>query len=161
MLIIVSGPSGVGKNRLIDLAASRLNFEALVPFTSRPRRKDEISGRDYHYVRKEEFRDLIVSNQLFEWDYTLRNYYGCPNSIVQMAESTSPTIMHALARMAVRIAVRLPCVSLVFLSSHSQATLSERLGAPQLLGHGCSFASGALAGRGRAFADVRLSRAGC
>lgn len=98
-----------------------------MPFTSRPRRKDEISGRDYHYVSKEEFRDLIVSNQLFEWDYTLRNYYGCPNSIVQMAESTSPTIMHALARMAVRIAVRLPCVSLVFLSSHSQATLSERL----------------------------------
>ena len=71
---------------------------------------------------------MIKNGDLFDWDYTLRNYYGCPMSAMALAESEEPAIIHALARMAVRISHRLAGVLLVFLNSHNNAVLSQRIG---------------------------------
>jgi guanylate kinase len=127
MLVVVSGPSGVGKSRLIEMAGSSLGFRTILPYTTRQRRPNEAENTEYVFVTKPEFKDLIRRRQLFDWDYTLHNYYGCPRQVETLATEPAPVIIHALARMAVRISMRLPNVVLVFLRPHSQATLTERL----------------------------------
>lgn len=128
MLVILSGPSGVGKNRMIDLATSNLGFGTLAPYTTRERRAGEIPGRDYWYVGQETFQSMIRNGDFLDWDYTLRNYYGCPMEVARLAESSSPYIIHALARMAIRISQRLEKVLLIFLNSNDEVVLGERIG---------------------------------
>ena len=129
MLIILSGPSGVGKNRMIDLAIADLGFQTLAPYTTREPRAGEIPGRDYRYVSQSTFHAMIKNGDLFDWDYALRNYYGCPMEVVALADGENLVIIHALARMAVRISHKLSHVLLVFLNSHNDALLSQRIGA--------------------------------
>jgi guanylate kinase len=113
---------------MIELATSNLGFQTLAPYTTRDPRTGEIPGRDYQYVSHSIFHDMIKNGDLLDWDYTLKNYYGCPMSAVGLAESEEPAIIHALARMAVRISHRLAGVLLVFLNSYNETILSQRIG---------------------------------
>jgi len=76
-LIIISGPSGVGKttiiNRLLKKYPDKLNL--LITYTTRPPRKEEIKG-EYIFVSVPEFKKMIDKNELIEWDLVYGNYYG-------------------------------------------------------------------------------------
>ena len=81
-VIIISGPSGVGKSTIIKNLF--LNFEkklALfysVSYTTRKRRKNEIEGKDYYFVTKNKFESLIAKDYFFEYTNFINNYYGTP-----------------------------------------------------------------------------------
>lgn len=83
MLIILSSPSGGGKSSicrtLLD-SDPRLGYSVSV--TSRPRRRDEVDGRDYHFVSEEEFHDLIQKDAFYEWAKVHGNYYGTRKDLV-------------------------------------------------------------------------------
>jgi len=83
MLIILSSPSGGGKSSicrtLLD-SDPRLGYSVSV--TSRPRRRDEVDGRDYHFVTEEEFHDLIQKDAFYEWAKVHGNYYGTRKDLV-------------------------------------------------------------------------------
>ena len=127
MLLIVSGPSGVGKSRLVDLAEQSFGFRRLVPLTTREIRSGERSGYDYQFVSKEQFRDLIQSNQVSAWDYALDNYYGYSLELAESIRTGRNTVIHALARMAIRIAGSYSDVLLVSLRPSSEQILESRL----------------------------------
>lgn len=98
-MIIISGPSTIGKNPLIEKISSEYCYDFLVPWTTRQRRKEEINGRDYHFLPKEEFRRKILDGSIIEWDYCLANYYGYS----YFDPTAANTITHGLSRMATRI----------------------------------------------------------
>src|SRR5437588_12813042 len=104
MLVILSGPSGVGKSRLIDLACVSFGFRPAVPVTTRPIRPGEREGADYEYVSKDQFRQLIQKGVMLDWDFALQNYYGYRLDLLQRTAAGENVIVHALARMAIRIA---------------------------------------------------------
>lgn len=86
MLVILSGPSGVGKDavlgRMRDLA---LPFHYVVTVTTRPQRYGEVDGQDYYFVPLQEFMSMRDSSKLLEWAKVYGNYYGVPREQVRKA----------------------------------------------------------------------------
>lgn len=82
-LIILSSPSGGGKSSicraLLD-SDPRLGYSVSV--TSRPRRRDEVDSRDYHFVSEEEIHDLISKDLFYEWAKVHGNYYGTRKDLI-------------------------------------------------------------------------------
>ena len=77
MMVIISSPSGVGKTTLVKLLAERNNnFEISISNTTRLPRENEIEGKDYYFVNKMQFNDLIKANLFYEYAEVFNNLYG-------------------------------------------------------------------------------------
>ena len=77
MMIIISSPSGVGKTTLVKLLAERnKNFEISISNTTRIPRKNEIKGKDYHFINEKKFNDLIKTKSFYEYAKVFNNLYG-------------------------------------------------------------------------------------
>ena len=76
MIYIITGPSGVGKNTIINELSKYLDFYFSVSHTTRPRRENEIDGKDYYFISEDEFDDLINNNQMIEYEQYGDFYYG-------------------------------------------------------------------------------------
>jgi guanylate kinase len=77
MLFVVSAPSGGGKTSLCKEVVKRLpNFEHGVSYTTRRRRPTEVDGKDYHFVSKEKFMQMVEADEFVEYAYVHGNYYG-------------------------------------------------------------------------------------
>lgn len=78
-LIIVSGPSGVGKSSITSkLLSDCKNLDFSVSYTTRKKRPSEIDNDHYIFVSKEEFEKLINQNAFLEYEYVHGNFYGTP-----------------------------------------------------------------------------------
>ena len=83
-LVVVSGPSGVGKGTIVKTLVSRRNdVVESVSCTTRAPRKGEVHGREYYFLTKEEFLKRIKENDFLEYDEHFGNYYGTPKSFVR------------------------------------------------------------------------------
>lgn len=84
LLIILSGPSGVGKGtvRRLVMADKSLNLHYSISMTTREPRNREKNGRDYFFVSKEEFEDNIRKDNFLEYACFVNNFYGTPKSYV-------------------------------------------------------------------------------
>lgn len=79
LLIVISGPSGVGKDSiLIRMRELEVPFHFVVTATDRPMRPGEIDGKDYHFVTTERFRAMIEQGELIEWAEVYGHYKGIP-----------------------------------------------------------------------------------
>ena len=77
MMFVLSSPSGAGKTTLTKkLAANNTNFTISISHTTREPRPNEINGKDYYFINKEEFNSLIKGNNFFEYAKIFDNYYG-------------------------------------------------------------------------------------
>ena len=77
MMIIISSPSGVGKTTLVKLLAEEnKNFKISISNTTRLPRKNEVDGRDYHFINKQKFNELIKKNSFYEHARVFNNLYG-------------------------------------------------------------------------------------
>jgi guanylate kinase len=82
-LVVVSGPSGVGKSTIIDRVLERAgNFVASISLTTRPPRGEERDGVDYFFVAAEEFERRRAAGELLEWAEVHGNLYGTPAGFV-------------------------------------------------------------------------------
>ena len=104
MMIIISGPSTIGKNPLIYKICNEYNFEFVIPSTTRQIRKEEINGRDYEFLCLSDFQQRIKDGTITEWDYVLGNYYGYSFNF----PGNNSMITHGLSRMAIRIKNKYP-----------------------------------------------------
>jgi len=78
-LVILSGPSGVGKDTLIEAWRSRnQRVERVVAYTTRPPREGEVDGQDYHFVTIPAFLLMADSGNFLEWKIVHGNYYATP-----------------------------------------------------------------------------------
>ena len=76
MIYIITGPSGVGKNTIIEAMSTDLDFYFSVSHTTRPQREGEVDGKDYHFVTEEEFKSLVDDNLMIEYEQYGGFYYG-------------------------------------------------------------------------------------
>lgn len=103
-MIIISGPSTVGKNPLIYKACDLYDLKYITPVTTRAVRKEEVNGIDYVFLSTIEFQSRIRNNEINEWDYCLENYYGYMFDF----PGDNNQITHGLSRMALRIKAKYP-----------------------------------------------------
>ena len=76
MIYIITGPSGVGKNTIINELSNHLEFYFSISHTTRPRRDNEIDGKDYYFITEDDFENLIKSDQMIEYEQYGEFYYG-------------------------------------------------------------------------------------
>tara|TARA_A100001011_G_scaffold306122_1_gene320988 strand:+ start:333 stop:965 length:633 start_codon:yes stop_codon:yes gene_type:complete len=76
VIIILSSPSGAGKTTLVKKISSRKKYRTSVSHTTREPRVNEKNGRDYFFVKKREFKKLVINNKFLEHAKVFNNYYG-------------------------------------------------------------------------------------
>ncbi len=128
-LIVVSGPSGVGKNTLLNRVMElRGNVQYSVSATSRPMRPGEIDGKSYYFVSREQFEDLIRDDALLEYAEYVGNYYGTPiKPILEATQNGVDVVMDVEVVGALKIKKRIPDAVLVFILAPSFTVLKKRL----------------------------------
>jgi guanylate kinase len=94
LLVVLSGPSGVGKDTLLmRMRELGFPFHFVVTATSRPIRPGERDGYDYHFVTKERFEQMIAQEELLEWAEVYGHYKGIPKSEVREAFASGKDVI--------------------------------------------------------------------
>jgi guanylate kinase len=127
--VVISGPSGVGKDSVIEgLRQSDHEFEFVVTATDRPRRPGEIDGVDYHFVSTAEFERMIAEDELIEYARVYDQYKGVPKRQALAAlESGVDVLMRLDVQGAATIRQRVPGAITIFLTASSAEELLSRL----------------------------------
>ncbi len=129
LLIVISGPSGVGKDSVINRMKERgLPFRFVITANTRPKRPDEIDGVDYFFVTHEEFERMIENGELFEYAVVYEDLKGVPkNQIEDALASGEDVIMRLDVQGAETIRAKCPEALMVFLSTRNEDELIARL----------------------------------
>jgi guanylate kinase len=129
LLIVISGPSGVGKDVTINcMKEAGHSFHFVVTATSRPRRPDEVDGVDYFFLSKSEFEKMIEKGELFEHAIVYDDYKGIPKKQVQEALASGKDVMMRVDVQGAATIRRLaPEAVLIYLSAESEEALIRRL----------------------------------
>jgi guanylate kinase len=129
LLIVLSGPSGVGKDAVLArMKKSERRFHYVVTATTRPRRAREKNGLNYHFLSQKTFQKMIDKHQFLEWANVYGNYYGVPKDEVSPALSKGlDTIVKVDVQGAATINKALPQAVFIFLMPPSLEALEERL----------------------------------
>ncbi len=95
LLIIMSGPSGVGKGTIREelMKKNNLNLHYSVSMTTRGMRPGEVNGREYYFVTREEFDRNIANDNLLEWAEFVGNKYGTPRDKVEQLRNEGKNVM--------------------------------------------------------------------
>ena len=82
IIVILSSPSGAGKTTLVRKISKLKNYKISISHTTRTPRTSEVDGKDYFFVKKKEFRNLIKKKQFLEHAKVFKNYYGSLKKLV-------------------------------------------------------------------------------
>lgn len=94
MIIVISGPSGVGKGAVSkELVKFDRRFEIAITCTTRKPRENEVNGIDYFFVSEDEFRKMIESGDLVEYSIVHGNWYGTPRRYVEKGLSNESDVI--------------------------------------------------------------------
>ncbi|MBC5823971.1 MAG: guanylate kinase [Candidatus Eremiobacteraeota bacterium] len=129
VLLVVSGPSGAGKDSLVD-ELRRLEPELAysVSATTRARRPGEVDGVHYHFLNRENFQRRLSAGEFIESREYAGNFYGTPRRFVESAlDSGRDIVMKPEVNGAAAIKTAYPETVMVFLRPPSASVLAERL----------------------------------
>ncbi len=129
LLIVISGPSGVGKDTVIQRMKERnLPIHFVVTATTRPPRPDERHGVDYFFVSREAFARMIEEDELLEYAIVYGDYKGIPKQQVREAlASGKDVIMRIDVQGAATVRKLAPEAVLIFLTTETEEELVRRL----------------------------------
>ncbi len=129
LLIVISGPSGAGKDTVMQRMQERgLPFRFVVTATTRPQRANEVHGRDYLFVSKDEFARMIDEDELIEHAIVYGDYKGIPKQQVREALASGMDVMMRLDVQGAETVRKLaPEALLIFITTQNEAELVHRL----------------------------------
>lgn len=132
-LIVISGPSGVGKRTVIqEYMKKHPNACESISVTTRSQRPDEEDGKDYYFISHLEFDRMVRTQQLLEYRYLKRNGYGTPREAVEEARNAGRNIILTVdVTGAMKIRALCPDATLIFILPPTWEDLEERLRAEE------------------------------
>lgn len=128
-LIVISGPSGVGKDSIIDLMKQMQRpYYFCVTATTRARRPNEIDGVHYQFLTRETFEQMLGSGEFLEHAFVYGNWYGVPKPQIRQALSNGRDVLLKVdVQGAATIKRLVPNAVFIFIAPGSMADLARRL----------------------------------
>ena len=129
LLIVISGPSGAGKDTVMQRMQERgLPFHFVVTATTRHRRPNEVDGKDYFFVSMKEFARMINEDELIEHAIVYGDYKGIPKQQVREAlASGKDVVMRIDVQGAETVRKMAPEALMIFITTDSEEELVQRL----------------------------------
>jgi guanylate kinase len=129
LLIVISGPAGVGKDSVLQgLKERNLPMHFVVTATTRPPRENEVNGVDYFFLSKDEFFHMIEHEELIEHAIVYNDYKGIPRQQVREAlASGQDVVMRLDVQGAATVRKLAPEAVLIFITAESEEALVRRL----------------------------------
>jgi guanylate kinase len=129
LLLVVSGPSGVGKTTIVHRVRERLGGRFSVSATTRPKSTREVDGKDYLFVTQEQFQDMVDTGAFLEHAEVFgRHAYGTPRGPVKEALEQGELIMLDIdVQGAMQVRSHMPSAYMLFILPPSDDELRRRL----------------------------------
>jgi guanylate kinase len=129
LLIVISGPSGAGKDTVMQRMKERgLKFHFVTTATTRPRRPNEMDGKDYLFISAEKFAKMIEADEFMEHALVYGDYKGVPKEQVREALASGRDVVMRLDVQGAETIRRLvPDSLLIFITTDSEEALISRL----------------------------------
>ena len=129
LLVVISGPSGVGKDSVVKALKERnYPMHFVVTATSRPPRPGEVNGVDYFFMSKQEFEQMIASDELIEHSLVYNDYKGIPKRQIREAlASGKDTILRLDVQGAIKVRKLCPEAVMIFILPHDADEWYRRL----------------------------------
>lgn len=130
LLIVLSGPSGVGKGtvRAAVFANNQFQYVYSVSATTRAQRPGEVDGKDYYFVSREEFETMIQNEDLLEYAEYVGNYYGTPiQKIEENLAAGHDVFLEIEVQGAMKVKERMPEGIFIFLAPPNLEELESRI----------------------------------
>ena len=127
-LIVISGATGVGKGTVVKkMMARRKDLYFSVSATTRPPRPGEVDGKDYYFVTRERFQEMIRRGEMLEYDEHAKNFYGTPRAQVEEKRAKGHVLLDIEPVGARNVKNNYPEAELVFIMPPSVEELERRL----------------------------------
>ena len=127
-LVVISGPSGVGKDAVVRaLIEKQPEIKKTVSITTRAKRSNDINGVNYHFVSKDEFYDYVSNGDLIEHMIYNDAYYGTLYSEIERHSEDTPLILVVDVHGRRNVIIKYPLAKTIFISPPSFEVLKERL----------------------------------
>lgn len=127
-LVVVSGPSGVGKGTVLKHVLENEDYVYSVSATTRKAREGEKDGENYFFISRDKFENMIENDELVEYAEYNGNYYGTPKFFVeQMLDQGKNVILEIEVNGAQQIKKKMPQSVFVFVAPESKDVLEQRL----------------------------------
>jgi guanylate kinase len=129
LLIILSGPSGVGKDAIVGrMTETTCSLERITTVTTRSRRAAERNNIDYRFVTPERFQNMLENKELLEWAKVYGNWYGVPkDDIRNILDSGRDAIIKVDVQGAASLKKIVPQAVFIFITAPSIEELASRL----------------------------------
>jgi guanylate kinase len=129
LLVVISGPSGVGKDSVIArMKEMDLNMHFVVTATTRPARPEEVDGVDYFFLTSDQFAEMIDQGEFLEYAIVYNDYKGIPREQVSRAlASGKDVVMRVDVQGAATIREICPEALLIFLTTQDEEEMVTRL----------------------------------
>lgn len=130
LLVVISGPSGVGKGTVRRALFNMPNHDLVysVSMTTRPPRPGEVDGVDYYFVSKETFEKRIKEDKFLEWAEFVGNYYGTPRDKVdEQLDKGKEVVLEIEVEGALQVRKQMKDAVFIFLVPPGREALYQRL----------------------------------
>jgi guanylate kinase len=128
-VVVVSGPSGVGKSTICKEVVKRLkNTRLSVSVSTRPKGKNEVDGRDYWFISEQQFQQRVKKGLLLEYAEVFGHFYGTPKDKIEEALQAGETIILEIdVQGAKQVKAIYPAAVMIFILPPTQKELAERM----------------------------------
>ena len=128
VLIVLSGPSGVGKGTLAKLLVDKdKNMSLSISCTTRAPREGEVHGREYFFIDKDEFKQKIADGGFLEYSEHFENFYGTPKAFVEQSLKNGDVLLEIDVNGGLEVKKNFPDALLIMLTPPSKEEIKNRL----------------------------------
>lgn len=128
VLVVISGPSGVGKGTLAKLLVQKdENISLSISCTTRAPREGEVDGREYFFITKDEFKDKISQGGFLEYSEHFENFYGTPRAFVEQSLKKGDVLLEIDVNGGLEVKKNFNDAVLIMLTPPSKEEIKNRL----------------------------------
>lgn len=127
-LIVITGPSGVGKSTIVQQVLARTGAAFSVSATTRSPRDGELDKKDYFFIDRNTFQSMVAAGEMLEWAEVFGQMYGTPaGPVLEMIEQGRSVILEIDVQGGLQVHKKVPDATFVLIAPPSMEKLRQRL----------------------------------